>query len=149
MVKPNCLPAAMEKLGLNEAYLIDNGDYIYFYVGNQVDDSFIQYVLLSLHSNYQVFGYQTFADLKFNGVTAFTPLEDSDASTRLWQLIEQIRYEKNGGSQAPLRLVLAGDPSEKEMFETCLIEDSVDINKEFPYSDFLCMLHKLIRSKTS
>ena len=47
--------------------------------------------------------------MKFNGVTTFTPLEDSDPSTRLWQLIEQIRYEKVGGSYAPLRLVMAGD----------------------------------------
>lgn len=29
-----------------------------------------------------------------------------------------------------------------------MVEDSVDINKEFPYTDFLCMLHKLIRNKS-
>ena len=81
-------------------------------------------------------------------MTTFAPTETLEASTRLWQLIEQIRYEKNGGAYAPLRLILAGDAAEKELFETSLVEDSADFNREFPYSDFLCMLHKLIRSKT-
>jgi hypothetical protein len=34
MVKPPCIPASLEKLVLNEAYLIDSGDYIYFFIGN-------------------------------------------------------------------------------------------------------------------
>lgn len=41
MLKPACVPATMEKLSSKEAYLIDNGEYIYFYLGNQVDDDFI------------------------------------------------------------------------------------------------------------
>jgi hypothetical protein len=81
-------------------------------------------------------------------VTTFAPVDSLDTSMRLWQFIEQIRYEKSAGAYAPLRLILAGDAAEKELFESCLIEDSVDVNKEFPYSEFLCMLHKLIRSKS-
>ncbi len=66
----------------------------------------------------------------------------------LWSFIEQIRYEKVGGANAPLRLIYAGDQNEKELIENCMVEDSVDVNREFPYTDFLCMLHKLIRNKT-
>lgn len=41
MTKPNCSAAAMEKLGSKDAYVIDNSEYIFLYLGNQVDDSFI------------------------------------------------------------------------------------------------------------
>jgi hypothetical protein len=41
MTKPQCYPATLEKLGSKDAYLIDNGEYIYLYLGNQVSDTFI------------------------------------------------------------------------------------------------------------
>ena len=94
-----------------------------------------------------MFGFANFSDLKFNGVTAFAPLEDSPASQLLCQFVEAVRCEKTGLTYQPLRLVYAGDAQEREMIESCLIEDSVDINKEFPYSEFMQMLHKLIRNK--
>jgi hypothetical protein len=53
-----------------------------------------------------------------------------------------------GVTYQPLRLIYAGDVQEREMIESCLVEDSVDINKEFPYNEFMQMLHKLIRNKT-
>jgi len=86
--------------------------------------------------------------LKFNGITTLVPSEELPASQTLWAFIEQLRYEKIGVAYQPLRLVYAGESQEKEMIETCLVEDSVDINKEFPYTEFLCMLHKLIRNKS-
>jgi hypothetical protein len=64
--------------------------------------------------------------MKFSGVTTFAPIEGSDLSAMLSQLIEQLRSEKSGGSYAPLRLVYAGDSSEKEMFDNCLVEDSIN-----------------------
>lgn len=127
----------MEKLSLADAYLMDNSEYIVFYVGSKVSDEFVQ----------QVFGYHNFSDLRLNQVKTFYPVEGASASSTLWQLIEEIRYTKGGLPYAPVRLVLAGDNMEREVLESCLVEDSVDINKEFPYNDFLCMLHKLIRNK--
>jgi hypothetical protein len=38
MQKPICVPASMEKMGSKDAYVIDNGEYIFLYLGNQVDD---------------------------------------------------------------------------------------------------------------
>ena len=73
-----------------------------------------------------MFGYANFSDLKFNGVTTFAPLEGSDVSATLSALIEQLRQEKSGCSYAPLRLVYAGDSNEKEMLESCLVEDSLN-----------------------
>ena len=34
MLKPACYPAAMDKIGSKDAYVIDNGEYIYLYIGN-------------------------------------------------------------------------------------------------------------------
>lgn len=116
MTKPNCYPASLEKLDSKNAYILDNGDYLYLYLGNQVSDTFI----------YNVFGYANFSDLKFNGVTTFAPLEGSDISATLSALIEQLRQEKSGCSYAPLRLVYAGDSNEREMLESCLVEDSLN-----------------------
>ena len=150
MTKPLCYPATLEKLGSKDAYLIDNGEYIYVYLGNQVSDTFI-YNVRSKKRAYliQVFGYANFSDMKFSGITTFAPIEGSDLSAVLSQLIEQLRSEKSGGSYAPLRLVYAGDSSEKEMFDNCLVEDTINQSNEFPYSEFLCTLHKLIRNKNT
>jgi hypothetical protein len=41
MTKPNCHPATLEKLDSKNAYILDNGDYLYLYLGNQVSDTFI------------------------------------------------------------------------------------------------------------
>lgn len=41
MQKPMLTHAQLEKLGHADAYIIDNSEYIYFYIGNKVDDSFI------------------------------------------------------------------------------------------------------------
>ena len=86
--------------------------------------------------------------MKFSGVTTYTPVEGSEQGALLTAFIEQLRSEKFGGAYSPLRLVYSGADvaTEKEIAETCFVEDSNDINKEFPYSDFLCMLHKLIRN---
>jgi hypothetical protein len=44
MSKPQVQAATVEKMKSTEAYLLDNGEYIYFYLGNRVPDSFIQNV---------------------------------------------------------------------------------------------------------
>jgi hypothetical protein len=44
VTKPECRPASLEKLDSRHAYLMDNGDYLYLYLGNQVPDGFIQSV---------------------------------------------------------------------------------------------------------
>jgi hypothetical protein len=88
LIKPQCIAATVEKMTLQDALIIDNGEYIFFYIGSQVPDSFIN----------SIFGYANFSDLKFNNVPTFTPLEESETSKTLWALIEQMRAEKGGGA---------------------------------------------------
>lgn len=63
-----------------------------------------------------------------------------------------MRYEKGGtaGAYAPIRIFLDGDKGGlTRLYDECLIEDAVDPNAEFPYQEFLRMLHKRIRTKLS
>ena len=86
-----------------------------------------------------------------SGVSPYTPIETA-ASGILNTLIEQLRYEKAGtaGAYPPVRVFVDGDKKGMEMlFDECLVEDAVDKNSEFPYSDFLSMLHKRIRATIS
>ena len=78
MIKPNTLPASSQKISQNEAYIFDNNEYIYLFLGSQVSDDFI----------YNVFGYTNVNDMKFNGVTTFTPVEGSEPSQTLSAFIE-------------------------------------------------------------
>ena len=99
-------------------------------------------------------GADTFSDYAASissGVSPFTPTE-SAASGILNTLIEQLRYEKAGtaGAYPPVRVFVDGDKKGMEvLFDECLVEDAVDKNSEFPYSDFLSMLHKRIRATIS
>ncbi len=130
------VPCTSQKLSQSDIYVINTWEWVYLYIGSQVPDEFIQIL----------FGFQNFSDMKFNHVTYFQPLETPE-SQALSGLIEQIRAEKTG-SYAPLKLLMAGDASESESLQSFLVEDSTNVNKEFPYSDFLCMLHRLIRHKS-
>ena len=99
-------------------------------------------------------GADTFSDYAASissGVSSFTPTE-SAASGILNSLIEHLRYEKAGtaGAYPPVRVFVDGDTKGMEvLFDECLVEDAVDKNSEFPYSDFLSMLHKRIRATIS
>ena len=44
MVKPPCVAASLDKLGSKDAFVVDNGEYLYLYLGNQVPDRFVQEV---------------------------------------------------------------------------------------------------------
>jgi hypothetical protein len=44
VTKPDCRPASLEKLESRHVYLIDNSEYLYLYIGNQVPDKFMQTV---------------------------------------------------------------------------------------------------------
>ena len=98
-------------------------------------------------------GQISFSDYALNvasGTSPYTVVDRSESSQILNSLIEQIRYEKGGtaGAFAPVRVFIDGDmKGQEELFNECLVEEAVDKNTEFPYQDFLCMLHKRIRTK--
>lgn len=83
-------------------------------------------------------GHETFSDYALSiasGVTAFQPIE-TEASQILFNLLEQIRYEKGGtaGAYSPIRVYIEGDMNIlAAVYDSCLVEDAIDKNTEFPY----------------
>ena len=78
-------------------------------------------------------------------MTPFNPIE-TEACGILIQLLEPLKFETLGAQQ-PVRLVLAGDKGALTMlYDATMIEDAIDSNLEFPYQEFLSMLHKRIRN---
>lgn len=75
--------------------------------------------------------------MKLTGVDTFYPVEDNEINTLLASFLEQIKSEKSAGAYPPVRIMYGADKRERELVNECLVEDSVDKNSDFPYSDFL------------
>lgn len=104
------------------------------YVGKAISNTLV----------YDIFGYEDWGQLHHYGVTTLeTPME-TDAYTRIMNIVEQLRSE-NDGSYQPLQVVLDGSVRHKELKLYALIEDTMNKNREFTYPDFLSHLHNIIR----
>lgn len=67
----------------------------------------------------------------------------------LTAFLEQIRYERPDGAPMTTRVIMTDDQSYAEERNDIFKEDSADKNTDFTYPEFLSMLHKRIRAKTS
>lgn len=128
IVKPKVLAAEYKKIFGNEAYILDDGEYINLLIGSKVDPEFCA----------QVLGHETFSDYALSissGISSFQPVE-TEASQILFNLLEQIRYEKGGtaGAYSPIRVYVEGDLNiPAAVYDPCIVEDAIDKNTEFPY----------------
>jgi hypothetical protein len=77
------------------------------------------------------------------------PAEGSPEAELLSAFIEQIRYERSDGAPMSTRVITTDDSSYAEDRSDIFKEDSQDKNTDFSYAEFLSMLHKRIRAKTS
>jgi len=120
--------------------LIDNGDYITLLVGHLTRKEFIN----------EVFGVESIAELRqLETFPTFVPAE-TPRGDLLSRLIEQIKYERTDGPQLPVRIVVMNDAATANQVMTdCFVEETQDSSTEFAYNDFLSMLHKRVRSKTT
>ena len=78
------------------------------------------------------------------GVTNLETESDSDAYTRIINIIEQLRSESTDSYQ-PISVILENSIKHKELKMYALIEDTVNTNREFSYPDFMSHLHNIIR----
>ena len=118
---------------------MDNGQDLFLYLGAKTSDKVL----------YDLFGYATQEEMKAEGIETFYPVEGSEPSELLSQMIEQIKAEKSAGPYPQLKIIYGADKRERELMNLCLCEDSVDKAKDFPYSDFIVMLHKSIQNRIS
>jgi hypothetical protein len=63
--------------------------------------------------------------------------------------LDQLRYERADGSPKPTRVITTDPAAYTEERNDIFREDSADKNTDFSYPEFLSMLHKRIRAKTS
>lgn len=71
---------------------------------------------------------------------------ETDAYTRITNIIEQLRSENEGAFQ-PIKVVLEASTVYKQLKMYAMIEDTVNKNREFSYVDFLNHLHNIIRTQ--
>merc|ERR1719340_93117 len=135
---PKPMRCTIEKITDDGVYLLENGLYLFMYIGLAADPTWIQ----------EVFGVQTAAQIDIDK----TRLQDRDtpASQQVRTVIDKIRAER-GKYFMRLVVVRARDKLDI-LFRHYLCEDkaapgasgaSID---NFSYVDFLCHMHKEIRA---
>ncbi|XP_023212739.1 protein transport protein Sec24C-like [Centruroides sculpturatus] len=127
---PIALRCSVEKVKDNGAYLLENGIYLFLWIGHSVNPEWIQ----------DVFGVQAAARIDIDKTLLLelnTPL-----SKRIRGIIEQVRNER----QRYMRLIIVRQGDKLEvLFRQFLVEDRSS-DGSASYVDFLCHLHKEIRS---
>lgn len=132
VVMTNSIATTEDKFDDDGIYLIDNSETIFVYVKKQVDPS----ILLSL------FGHETPENIMAE-VPGLPVLED-DFNTRVNNIVEQLRKNKNSSYQN-VRVVVQGDPFEPYLLHNYLVEDESKFGQSL--TDFLCDIHKFIQQK--
>lgn len=133
-VKPPVWDNIFNNCGSQDLCIIDNGDYIYLYVGSRLEEQLI----------YDIFGYESFEQLVHYGVSTLEVQMETDAYIRIINIIEQLRSESTDSYQ-PIEVILENSIKFKELKMYSLIEDSINTNREFSYPDFMSHLHNIIR----
>ena len=121
--------------------MADDGEYITVLVGAALENSDF---LLS------VFGAASTAELKLQqNLPAYVPAEESAEAEMFSAFLEQLRYERSDGAPKPTRVIVTDQSTSIQERNDIFREDSADKNTDFSYPEFLSMLHKRIRAKTS
>ena len=124
------IPATDEKLESHGIYLLDNNDTIYVYVKKYADTMLIQ----------ELFGVESFQEVV--GLTNFPEHVESQYATKVFNIIDQLRKNKNSSYQ-PIKIV-----TEKDAFEPALLNLLVEDERlGESYNNFLCSVHKLIQAR--
>jgi protein transport protein SEC24 len=128
----------MDKISDDGVYLLENGLYLFMYIGLATDPSWIQ----------DVFGVQTAAQIDIDKTRLVD--RDTPASKRVRAIIDAIRGQR---PRHFMRLVLVRSRDKLDiLFRHYLCEDraapgsSGGGTDNFSYVDFLCHMHKEIRA---
>merc|ERR1719323_890145 len=135
---PRAVRCTIDKISDDGVYLLENGLYLFMYIGLAADPAWIQ----------EVFGVQTAAQIDIDKTRLLD--RETPASQRVRSVIDKIRAER---SRYFMRLVLVRQRDKLDiLFRHYLCEDkaapgasgaSID---NFSYVDFLCHMHKEIRA---
>ena len=136
---PAQVRCTMEKINENGVYLLDNGIYLFLYVGLAADPSFVQ----------DVFGVATAAQINVD----MPQLEERDntLSKKVRDVVNIVRSQRR---RQYMNLVIVRQRDKLDiLFRHYLCEDRAGqgsstsgSDSNFSYVDFLCHMHKEIRA---
>uniref|UniRef100_A0A646QIX8 Protein transport protein Sec24C n=1 Tax=Hemiscolopendra marginata TaxID=943146 RepID=A0A646QIX8_9MYRI len=132
-IMPVSVRCSMEKLQDHGVYLLENGIYMFIWIGMNVSSEWVQ----------NVFSVQSAAQIDIDK----TKLHDLDnpLSQRVRNIIQKVQEDR----QRYMRLTIVRQRDKLEMvFRHFLVEDKAADNSP-SYVDFLCHLHKEIRNLLS
>ena len=98
---PTLVPASSAMLQTSGAYLLDNGEELYIFVGPEVDHGWVEAV-----KDRQAFGVKSVAEVRDVGEV---PRVETETAQRLGAVVDEL-HRRNPGAYQPLHLV-AGEPS--------------------------------------
>ncbi len=131
--KPVNIPASIEKIVPNDAYLIVNSDFIYVYLPKEVPETLLM----------ELFGKSTLAEIvPEEGLPAL----ETEGSIRIRNVIDHFRKER-AGSYQQVKVVSFTSSQANFILKELLVEDCKNPKKEFSYLQFLTHLHRMILSK--
>ncbi|BFZ03064.1 hypothetical protein BsWGS_06104 [Bradybaena similaris] len=127
---PVAIRCSVERLEDSGIYLLENGLTMFLWVGHNVNPELVQ----------QIFGVPSAAQIDIDKVQLLQL--DNPVSRRLCELIEKIREQRS--RYLKVTIVRQRDKLQS-WFEHFLVEDK-SLNGGSSYVDFLCHIHKEIRS---
>ena len=123
------LPASSEALTMDGAYLIENGEEMFIYVGRDAAPELLQ----------EIFGVNMLGDVSSLSLLSEKP---NERSRQLHLLIARLRHERRRFMR--LRVTRTGDPLEHRVM-ALMVEDRQRVGMS--YVEFLCHLHRQIQAK--
>lgn len=128
---PVPIRCTIEKIRDDGVYILENGIYMFMYIGLACDPKWIQ----------EVFGVQTAAQIDIDK-TRLVELEN-ETSRRVREVVELLRQDR----PRYMRLVFVRQRDKLDiLFRHYLCEDRSGNDASFSYVDFLCHMHKEIRA---
>ena len=123
----------IESIGSTDLCIIDDWEFIYLYIGSQLDSQLI----------YDIFGVEGFDKLLECEANTLDIQMDTDAYFRVVNVIEQLRSEHFGCYQ-PVLIVCEGSKMHDYLKKYVCIDSQYDSNK-LTHRDFLAHLKSLIK----
>jgi len=134
--KPLLLRLSKDIIDFDCAYLIDDGEFIYIFIFNQIDIAFY----------FDLFGTNNFEETKNLGITALNPENNSELNQRILNIISQLRKENKGCIQ-PIRLFFIEEKDDIiNLFLNMLLKED-KIGDICNYPEYLCTIHQKIQER--
>ncbi|XP_075216989.1 COPII coat complex component secretory 24CD isoform X2 [Lycorma delicatula] len=130
---PAAIRCSIEKLRDDGAYIVENGIYLFLWLGLSLSNEWVQ----------MVFGVPTVAQVDSD--KSSLPALDNPLSVHIRSLIESIRRERH----RCMRLTLVRQRDKMELVLKHFLTEDRGTDGSSSYVDFLCHMHKEIRSLLS